>query len=203
MFLGVYNFPTVLSFTALVLGMASCILSYNGHIGYALVCLIWAGIFDLFDGFVARKFELSEHEKAFGAQIDSINDVVNFGAAPAMIALHSGFNAPLDYIILTVYCCAAAMRLGYFNVVGLKGEGPIKFYTGLPVTFSALIFPLVYLLKFASDGPVYTWGIRTAYVLVTFFFVLKVPIPKPKGIFYVIFPVLAVIVTLLWVVKSI
>ena len=104
MFLGVYNFPTVLSFTALVLGMASCIFSFNGHIGYALVCLIWAGIFDLFDGFVARKFDLSEHEKNFGAQIDSINDVVNFGAAPAMIALHSGFNAPLDYIILTVYC---------------------------------------------------------------------------------------------------
>jgi CDP-diacylglycerol---serine O-phosphatidyltransferase len=203
MFLGVYNIPTVISFTALVLGMASCIFSFNGHIEYALVCLIWAGIFDLFDGFVARKFELSEMEKAFGVQIDSINDVVNFGAAPAMIALHSGFNAPVDYIILTFYCCAAAMRLGYFNVVGLIGEGPIKFYTGLPVTFSALIFPLVYLLKFVYDGSVYTLCIRVAYSLVALFFVLKIPIPKPKGIFYVIFPVLAVIITVLWVVKSI
>jgi CDP-diacylglycerol---serine O-phosphatidyltransferase len=203
MFLGVYNLPTVLTFTALVLGLASCILSYNGHIGYALVCLIWAGIFDLFDGFVARKFDLNEMEKAFGVQIDSINDAVNFGAAPAMIALHSGFNAPVDYIILTVYCCAAAMRLGYFNVVGLTGEGPIKFYTGLPVTFSAMIFPLVYLLEFVSDGPVYTLCIRIAYILAAFFFILKVPIPKPKGIFYVIFPVLAVIVTVLWIVKSI
>lgn len=203
MFLGFYNLPTVLTFAALVLGMGSCIFSFNGYIGYALVCLIWAGIFDLFDGFVARKFELSEEEKAFGVQIDSINDVVNFGAAPAMIALHSGFNAPVDYIILTVYCCAAAMRLGYFNVVGLMGEGPIKFYTGLPVTFSALIFPLVYLLKFVSGGPVYTLCIRIAYALVAFFFVLKIPIPKPKGIFYVIFPVLAVIVTALWIVKSI
>jgi CDP-diacylglycerol---serine O-phosphatidyltransferase len=203
MFLGVYNLPTVLSFTALVLGMASCILSFNGHLGYALVCLIWAGICDLFDGFVARKFELSEHEKAFGAQIDSINDAVNFGAAPAMIALHSGFNAPLDYFILTVYCCAAAMRLGYFNVVGLKGEGTIKYYTGLPVTFSALIFPLVYLVNFTADCHVYTLVVRAAYAIVAFLFVLKVPIPKPKGIFYVIFPALALIVSAVWIWESI
>ncbi len=203
MLVGFYNLPTVLTFIALVLGMASCMFSFNGYTGYAMVCLIWAGIFDLFDGFVARKFDLSEEEKAFGVQIDSINDAVNFGAAPAMIALHSGFNAPVDYIILTVYCCAASMRLAYFNVTGLTGEGPVKFYTGLPVTFSALIFPLVYLLEFVTAGPVYTLCIRIAYVLAAFFFVLKIPIPKPKGIFYVIFPVLAVIVTALWTVKSI
>jgi len=202
MILGVYNIPTAVSFMALIFGMASCIFSFNGYIGFALVSLIWAGIFDLFDGFVAAKFKLSEQEKAFGVQIDSINDIVNFGAAPAMIALHSGFNGPVDYIILTVYCCAAAMRLGYFNITGLKGEGPVKFYTGLPVTFSALIFPLVFLVKFELSGPQYLWTIRAAYAAVAVLFLLKVPFPKPKGIFYVIFPALAIIVSAIWILKS-
>jgi CDP-diacylglycerol--serine O-phosphatidyltransferase len=202
MFLGVYNLPTLLSFTALVLGMGSCIFSFNGYVGYALVCLIWAGIMDLFDGFIARKLNLSEIENEFGAQIDSINDAVNFGAAPAMIALHSGFNTPVDYVILIAYCCAGAMRLGYFNVVGLRGGGPVQYYTGLPITFSAMIFPLVYMLSFVTDGLLYTWIIRASYAVVAFFFVLKVPIPKPKGIFYVIFPVLAVIVTAIWLIKG-
>ena len=202
MFLGVYNIPTAVSFMALIFGIASCIFSFNGYIGYALVSLIWAGIFDLFDGFVARKFDLNEQEKAFGVEIDSINDIVNFGAAPAMIALHSGFNTPVDYIILTAYCCAAAMRLGYFNITGLTGEGPVKFYTGLPVTFSALIFPLVFLVKFELSGPQYLWTVRAAYAAVAVLFLMKVPFPKPKGIFYVIFPALAIIVSVVWILKS-
>jgi CDP-diacylglycerol--serine O-phosphatidyltransferase len=202
MFLGVYNIPTAVSFMALIFGMASCIFSFNGYIGYALASLIWAGISDLFDGFVARKFDLSEQEKAFGTQIDSINDVVSFGAAPAMIALHSGFNSPVDYIILTAYCCASAMRLGYFNITGLIGEGTIKYYTGLPVTFSALIFPLVFLLMFTLSGPAYLWTVRASYAAVAILFLLKVPFPKPKGIFYIIFPVLAIIVSVVWVIKS-
>lgn len=198
MLLGVYNLPGLISFSALILGMASCYLSFGGYVGYSLVCLIWAGILDLFDGFVARKLKMSEIEKDFGAQIDSIIDVVNFGAAPAMIALHSGFSSPVDYVILTFFCCAAAMRLGYFNVVGLKGDGPIQFYTGLPVTFAALILPLVYLLKLATEGPLYIWVIRAAYLLIAFLFILKIPIPKPKGVFYIIFPILAIIVTAIW-----
>ncbi|HEY9161486.1 MAG TPA: CDP-alcohol phosphatidyltransferase family protein [Desulfomonilia bacterium] len=201
MFLGVYNIPTAVSFLALIFGMASCIFSFNGYIGYALVCLIWAGISDLFDGFIARRFDLNEQEKAFGAEIDSINDIVNFGAAPAMIALHSGFNSPVDHILLTAYCCAAAMRLGHFNISGLIGEGPVKFYTGLPVTFSAMIFPLVFSVKFMLSGPSYIWTVRASYAAVGVLFLLKVPFPKPKGIFYVIFPALAVIVSVFWIMK--
>lgn len=195
MFIGVYNLPNAITLLGLVLSLSSCFLSYNNQLQLAIICFMYSGVCDMFDGMVARRLPLKEEEKLFGVQLDSIVDVVSFGVAPVMISFHFGFNTPIDYILLILYACAATMRLAYFNIHGTSGEGKIKYYTGLPVTFSAVIFPLAYT---APNGPFHDILIRLTFLSVAVLFVLNIKIPKPSGIFYVISPVLAVMLTYFW-----
>ena len=142
----------------------------------------------------------------FGIQIDSLADVIAFGVLPTAIgiallrtspALHgaglfdSHWSAILIkvilYAILMLYMLAALIRLAYFNVTEeerQKTEGGMrKFYTGLPVTSSSIIFPTVLLLRFiflSFDIPI---DISIVYVpvalLLAFLFVSKIKVPKP------------------------
>lgn len=198
MFIGVYNLPNAITLLGLVLSLSSCFLSYNNQLQLAIIAFMYSGICDMFDGMVARRLPLKEEEKLFGIQLDSIVDVVSFGVAPVMISFHFGFNSPLDYLLLVLYACAATMRLAYFNVHGTSGEGKLKYYTGLPVTFSAVIFPLAYISTFSSNESLHYILIRLTFLLVTVLFVLNIKIPKPGGIFYVISPILALLLTYFW-----
>lgn len=195
MFIGVYNLPNAITLLGLVLSLSSCFLSYNNQLQLAIICFMYSGVCDMFDGMVARRLPLKEEEKLFGIQLDSIVDVVSFGVAPVMISFHFGFNTPIDYLLLILYACAATMRLAYFNIHGTSGEGKIKYYTGLPVTFSAVIFPLAYT---APNGPFHDILIRLTFLSVAVLFVLNIKIPKPGGVFYVISPVLALMLTYFW-----
>lgn len=195
MFIGVYNLPNAITLLGLVLSLSSCFLSYNNQLQLAIICFMYSGVCDMFDGMVARRLPLKEEEKLFGIQLDSIVDVVSFGVAPVMISFHFGFNTPIDYLLLILYACAATMRLAYFNIHGTSGEGKIKYYTGLPVTFSAVIFPLAYT---TPNGPFHDVLIRLTFLSVAILFVLNIKIPKPGGIFYVISPVLALMLTYFW-----
>lgn len=201
MFLGIYNIPGLVSYMGLFLSVAACFLSLNGMFGYAVICFMFAGVCDLFDGFVARKLATTEEENIFGVQIDSIIDVVSFGLAPVIIGLHIGLNTGIDYIILTFYVSAAAMRLAYFNLLSInnRDKTPVKFYTGLPVTYSAMIFSLVFTLKLFVEANLFLTIVRISFVIVAFLFILKIKVPKPKGVFYVIFPLAAIGLTAFWI----
>lgn len=198
MFIGVYNIPNAISLTGLMLSLLSCFLSYNNKLELAIICFMYSGLCDLFDGMVARKMSLNDEAKLFGIQLDSLVDVVSFGVAPVMITFHLGFNSPIDYFILTFYTCCASMRLAYFNIHGVKTEGKMKYYTGLPVTFSAMIFPLAYITVLSGNETLYYNLIRGIFVAVAFMFILKVPIPKPGGLFYVLSPMVAAFLTVFW-----
>ena len=196
--IGVYNLPTMITFGGLILALTAVFLSFAGHIELALIALIYAGICDMFDGMIARRMKLDLEEREFGVQIDSIIDMASFGCTPALIGLHSGLDKPFDYPILTLYCSCAAMRLAYFNVHGLSDEGGRSYYTGLPVTYAAMIFPLVYAVKVFAPEMAFDIIIRLTFLGVAATFVLQFKIPKPTGIFYWIFPSLAILMTIFW-----
>ncbi|MFN8670570.1 MAG: CDP-alcohol phosphatidyltransferase family protein [Candidatus Sericytochromatia bacterium] len=198
MFIGVYNLPNAITLLGLILSLSACFLSYNGQLSLAIICFMYAGVCDMFDGMVARKLPLKDEEKLFGVQLDSIVDVVSFGVAPVMISFHLGFNTTIDYVLSLLYACCATMRLAYFNIHGTSGEGKIKYYTGLPVTFSAIIFPLVYTSTYSNNESFYQMLIRLTFFLVAIMFVLKIKIPKPQGIFYVLSPICALFLTYFW-----
>jgi CDP-diacylglycerol--serine O-phosphatidyltransferase len=198
MFIGVYNIPNAITLVGLMLSLLSCFLSYNNKIELAIICFMYSGLCDMFDGLVARKMSLNEEAQLFGVQLDSIVDIVSFGVAPVMITFHLGFNSPIDYFLLIFYTCCATMRLAYFNIHGCSGEGKIKYYTGLPVTFSAMIFPLAYISIFSGNEPLFYNLIRCIFFAVAVMFILNIKIPKPGGIFYVLSPMVAVFLTYFW-----
>ncbi len=197
-FLGTYNRAGAVTFTGLILSLAACWLSYHHRLPWAVVCLIFSGLCDLFDGWVARRFNRSPAEATFGLQIDSLVDMTAFGLTPVVILLHSGMDAWFDFPFLALYLCAAAMRLAHFNQSRAGGGPAPSHYTGLPVTYAALVFPLVLLLVRYSPPAVLHWIIRGTIAMLTILFVLHVPIPKPKGKAYAVFVVLALGMTYAW-----
>jgi CDP-diacylglycerol---serine O-phosphatidyltransferase len=200
MFLGYLNIPNLMTLTGLTAALLACLLSRKGELGPALVCLMAAGIFDLFDGVVARKMKQSKDRAMFGAQIDTISDMACFGMIPAIIAMNAGLSTTLDFILQAFYACCAAVRLGYFNVHGMLSEKKNKYFTGLPVTYAALIFPIVFIpMEYIDTAPAFNI-IRIGFVGIGAFFILKIRAAKPRGIFYVIFPLLAVMLSCYWLI---
>lgn len=192
MLVGKWNKSVILTYVGMAIAFLGMILAFSQErISYSFCCLMVAGICDLFDGAVARRCKRTEEEKQFGIQLDSLVDVVNFIALPICISISIGLTHIWDIAILILFAIAGVARLAYFNIVA-DSEGPVKYYLGLPVTYSALIFPVLYLLRLILNDniflPVYSCGIVVVAVLE----VLKVKMPKPKGIWYGIFGVLAI-----------
>ncbi|MBP5655063.1 MAG: CDP-alcohol phosphatidyltransferase family protein [Clostridiales bacterium] len=199
--LGKWNRSVILTYLGLACAVAGIFLAVAGYkVSYAFICLMLAGIFDLFDGPVARKVKRNEEEKKFGVEIDSVVDAVSFIALPIAIFTASGLNAIPFVILYIVYAISGAARLAYFNAVDADTEGPVRYYTGLPVTYSALIFPLFYLLSLILDPNIFTVIYAIVIAAVAVLQVVKVKIVKPKGIAYVIFGVLAIVLITVFII---
>jgi CDP-diacylglycerol--serine O-phosphatidyltransferase len=197
-FIGLYNVPLLITVLGIFSALWACLLSFNDKFEFAVIFFILAGLCDLFDGVVARKLKMTEEEKKFGLYIDSIADAVSFGLAPVIILLHSGFNSNLDYLLFSFYCFSASIRLAYFNLLQERNDKPTTYYTGLPVTYAALILPIVFTIGVFLDESIANVLVRFSLFLLGFFFILKVPIKKPDGIFYIIFPLLGAALILFW-----
>lgn len=192
--IGKWNRSVILTYMGLASAVAGIFFAAAGYrIAFAFVCLMLAGIFDLFDGPVARKVKRNEEEKKFGIEIDSVVDAVSFIALPIAVFTSIGMNALPFVILYVLYAISGAARLAYFNAVDADSEGPVKYYTGLPVTYSALIFPLFYLLSLILEKNIFMIIYAIVIATVAILQVLKIKIVKPKGIAYVFFGLLAIV----------
>lgn len=175
--IGVYN-PTIWLtyigvFCAIIgIGLLLC----AGTMDTAMIMLILSGVCDMFDGVVARRFKRTEQEKQFGIQLDSLADTVSFVVFPAVILLAVTQCHPLYMIIACFYVFAGIMRLGWFNVTTEENKG---FYQGLPVTFSALIFPLCYLVLRLLNLDIFHIVYPVLLACVGLLFILNFRMKKP------------------------
>ena len=181
-----------------VLGM---IIAAGGYdIKYAFACFMVAGVCDLFDGAVARKCERTEEEKAFGVQIDSLVDMISFIALPITIFVALGMTHIYQIALYVIYAICGVARLAYFNVMTADENGPIRYYTGLPVTYAALIFPVLYLAKYVLASNIFEIFYTLLIFVVAALFVLKVKMVKPRGIAYAFFGLLSIVMLVLYLV---
>lgn len=166
------------------------------YLRYSLIFLIFAGICDMFDGKVARMCKRTEKEKEFGIQIDSLADTVEFVVLPVVIMLSLGMDSIIDVIIYAIFIMCGVSRLAYFNV-NASLDNPVKFYNGLPVTSTAIIYPIFGLLHGSIDEDIF----KIIYIVITLItailFVYKFKVPKLKGKAYIIVPILGVILSIL------
>ena len=171
------------------------------YLRYSLIFLILAGVCDMFDGKVARMCKRSEEEKEFGIQIDSLADTVNFVVLPVVIMLSLGMYSIIDIIIYAIFILCGISRLGFFNI-NATSDSPVKYYSGLPVTTTAIIYPVLGMLRGIVPENIFETIYIIATLLTAFLFVFKFKVPKFKGWFYIIIPVLALIgIILLLVIK--
>ena len=116
--IGFYSYTVILTYLGLASAALGMMLTFNGFARYALFCLAFSGLCDMFDGKVARtKANRTEDEKRFGIQIDSLCDVVCFGAFPMILCYSMGMRGIAGICILVFYLTAGVIRLAFFNVM--------------------------------------------------------------------------------------
>jgi CDP-diacylglycerol--serine O-phosphatidyltransferase len=183
-FIGVYDYTVILTYFNLISAIVGMLCAIEGKFGAAVLCVALSGLFDAFDGAVARtKKNRTDDERNFGIQLDSICDVVSFGAAPAIICYKMGVNGIVGCILVGAYVLCALIRLAFFNVLEIKrqnaeGGGMASGYRGLPVTSICFIFPVVYLTSFLISGDAFVIVLHCMLALVAFLFILDFKMKK-------------------------
>lgn len=141
---GIYLLPNALTTAALFSGFFAIVQAMNGRFEIAAVAIFVAMVFDGLDGRVAR---LTRTQSAFGAEYDSLSDMVSFGAAPALVIYVWALKdmGKLGWIAAFIYCAGAALRLARFNTnIEVVDK---RWFQGLPSpAAAALVAGLVWVL---------------------------------------------------------
>ena len=133
---GIYVLPNLFTLAALFGGFYGIVMAMNGRFDLATTGIFAAMVLDSLDGRVAR---MTGTQSAFGEQMDSLADMVSFGAAPALLAYEWALR-PLGrwgWIAAFVYCACAALRLARFNVN--TGVVDKRYFQGLPSPAAAVL----------------------------------------------------------------
>src|ERR1700686_645528 len=111
---GIYLLPNLFTTAALFAGFYAIVQAMNGRFDHAAIAIFVAMVLDGLDGRVAR---LTRTQSEFGAEYDSLSDMVSFGAAPALVIYEWSLKGmgKLGWFAAFVYCACAALRLARFN----------------------------------------------------------------------------------------
>lgn len=145
---GIYILPNLFTLAALFGGFYSIVMAMNGRFDLAAVGVFCAMVLDSLDGRVAR---MTNTQSAFGEQMDSLSDMVSFGAAPALIAYVWALTSlgRWGWVAAFVYCACAALRLARFNVNTAVVDK--RFFQGLPSpAAAALVAGFIWLMTEAG-----------------------------------------------------
>lgn len=183
LFNGFYNYTVILTYLNMLSGFMGIISLFKGKFALAALFLLIAGLLDMMDGAVAATKKRTPSEKKFGIQIDSLSDLICFGVLPGIFTIViCGFNA-FSIVCGASYALCALIRLAYFNVCEEERQqtetGKRKYYLGLPVTASSLIFPLFFMIcDLAKLEPM--WIFPALAALMSFAFLFAFNLKKPK-----------------------
>jgi len=144
--------PSILTLLGLFCGATAIRFALSQDWRHAVAAIIAAMVFDMLDGRAARMFGA---DTRFGAQLDSLVDLVSFGVAPGVIvfmwSLHGMGEA--GWIAALIFCACSAIRLARFNIqsASARDEGATQanpYFTGLPMPAAAFLAVLPMLLSF-------------------------------------------------------
>ena len=133
---GIYILPNLFTLAALFGGFYAIVMAVDGRFDLAAVGVFCAMVLDSLDGRVAR---MTNTQSAFGEQMDSLSDMVSFGAAPALISYVWSLRGlgRWGWFAAFVYCSCAALRLARFNVN--TGVVDKRYFQGLPSPAAAAL----------------------------------------------------------------
>jgi len=153
-----YSIPNSFTALSLLLGLGSIVTTQIGDLEFAAWLIVWCGLLDTMDGLAARLLKATSD---FGAEFDSMADLVSFGVAPAVLIFNVGLQiagVELEtgqFWVLLVSCgvfvLAGAMRLARFNLATDKPR--TGWFTGVPITAAGggLLSSMVLVLLYHQD----------------------------------------------------
>jgi len=153
---GIYLLPNLFTTAALFAGFFAIVAAMNGRFGVAAIAIFIAMVLDGLDGRVAR---LTNTESDFGAEFDSLADMISFGLAPALVVYQWSLVGlgKVGWLAAFIYTATAALRLARFNTQ--VGSGDKRYFQGLPSPSAAAILAgLVWLSHDAGlEGALLQW----------------------------------------------
>jgi CDP-diacylglycerol--serine O-phosphatidyltransferase len=163
-----YTVPNSFTSLSLLLGIASIITSQIGELELAAWIIVWCALLDVLDGLSARLLKATSD---FGAEFDSMADLVSFGVAPAVLMLNTGLQiadvqmeTPQFWVLLVaigVFTLCGAMRLARFNL--FNDQPSTGWFTGIPITaagggmVSSVVLVLIHHPDIAESLPLHLY----------------------------------------------
>jgi CDP-diacylglycerol---serine O-phosphatidyltransferase len=176
--------PNVITVLAICAGLTGIRLAFEGRYELAVAMVLVAAFLDGVDGRVARMMRATSK---FGAQMDSLADIVNFGVAPALVLYVYVLNQAhsLGWIAALIYTIAAGLRLARFNVMAErdnKAPWQSEYFVGVPAPAGAMLVLAPVYIGFLGIMPDKTFGyVASAYtVIIGFLLISRLPVWSGK-----------------------
>lgn len=190
------DLPNICSLAGLLCALLGVYFAVLKNFPAAIIGMIWAVLFDWGDGIIARKIEgRTNEQKNFGAQLDSLIDMVSFGICPAVFLLsYGGFTAwflPGAFVIVAT----AAIRLSYFNIFGLVDNTT---YKGLALDNNVIIFAFVFLFEPIFGTATFSILLYTMFMTMAGFNLSPLRTPKFAGKWFYVLMVYTVLLTIIY-----
>jgi len=177
--------PNLITLSGLSFGLSSMRFAIEGEYNLAILCILFAAVFDALDGMLARHLD---SESDLGFQLDSLSDFLSFGVAPGLLMYMAVFNqnsiGAFAALIFIVFSC---LRLALFNVLHEKSKNNeaqrIDFFTGIPTPAGAILI----LLPLTHVYIGYDWAYENLnfvagyIILISGLLVSKIPTFSIKG----------------------
>lgn len=196
------DLPNICSLLGLLCAVFGIFFAIEGYFLASIISVLWAVLFDWFDGIIARKIKGRTKEQGiFGGQLDSLIDIVSFGVLPAILLLSYGnyslWFMPGVFIIIGT----SVIRLSYFNIYGLIDS---KTYMGLALDNNVLILAFVFLFESFFSHTTFSIIIYTLLIILSVLNLASIPTPKfgEKWIYALVTYVLVMTAVFGWILWS-
>ena len=190
------DLPNICSLFGLLSALFAIYFAIKGVFLASIIGILWAVLFDWYDGIIARNLKGRTKEQGeFGAQLDSLIDIVSFGVFPAILLLSYGnysiYYMPGAFIILS----ASALRLSYFNIYGLIDS---KTYKGLALDNNVLLLAFLFLFESFFEHSTFSVVIYILLMILSTLNLSSIPTPKFSGKWIYVLDIYVIVLTFIF-----
>ena len=193
------DLPNICSLAGLFSALLALYFALLGNFPAAMIGLLWAVFFDWSDGNIARKMKgRLNSQREFGAQLDSLIDIVSFGVCPAVVLLSYGDFSPWFLPGAFIILAAGVLRLSFFNVFGLVEEST---YSGLALDNNVIILTFVFLFEGIVSNSVFSAMLYTILMVLAALNVAPINTPKLEGRWFIAITVYTLLLSVIFALR--
>jgi len=190
------DLPNICSLAGLLCALLAIYYAVLGNFPAAIIGMIWAVFFDWGDGNIARRMKgRTDEYRAFGAQLDSLIDIVSFGICPAVLLLSYGKFSPWFLPGAFVIVAVSAIRLSYFNIFGLIDDST---YMGLALDNNVIILAFVFLFEGIFSRTIFSVMLYIMCICLAALNVAPIRTPKFTGRWFYVLTVYTLVLTVIY-----